>query len=94
MSRSFAFPLPSPKSMPSSPEKHQIDLNLDGCMLGVAANVKLLLKLIQDHSDACNKNAVDHSRRSQIVTTMITIIDDIRSRIDVVPCRPVPELRR
>lgn len=47
---------------------------------GIAANVKLLLKLIQDHNDPCNKD--DGDRKSHRVAGMITIIDDVKSRIE------------
>ncbi|KAL0310522.1 UNVERIFIED_CONTAM: hypothetical protein Sangu_2346900 [Sesamum angustifolium] len=46
----------------------------------VTANVKLLLKLIQDHKDACDKEK-NGSRRMLRVATMITILDNVRDRI-------------
>lgn len=46
----------------------------------MAANIKLLLKLIQDHKDACDKEKND-SRRMLRVATMITILDSVRDRI-------------
>lgn len=47
---------------------------------GVAANVKLLLKLIQDHKHACNKGQKD-SRRMLRVAGMMTVLDNVRTRI-------------
>ena len=48
--------------------------------LGVAANVKLLLKLIEDHKDACKKGQKD-SRRMLRVAGMMTVLDNVRDRI-------------
>ncbi|GER48907.1 myosin heavy chain-related [Striga asiatica] len=48
--------------------------------LGVAANTKLLLKLVEDHRDACWKEKND-GRRMLRVATMMTILDNIRGRI-------------
>lgn len=48
--------------------------------LGVAANVKLLLKLIQDHKDACKTQRND-GRRMLRVAGMMTILDMVRTRI-------------
>lgn len=68
----------SPESAPASPEpEEQYD---DSALEGVAANVKLLLKLIQDHKDACNKHKKD-GRRMLRVATMMTILDNVRARI-------------
>lgn len=47
---------------------------------GVAANVKLLLKLIQDHQIACDQDKNDH-RRMLRVATMMTILDNAKDRI-------------
>ncbi|KAK4386456.1 hypothetical protein Sango_2516200 [Sesamum angolense] len=52
----------------------------DSALEGVTANVKLLLKLIQDHKDACDKEK-NGSRRMLRVATMITILDNVRDRI-------------
>lgn len=46
----------------------------------MAAHLKLLLKLIQDHKDACGKEKND-SRRMLRVATMMTILDTVRTRI-------------
>ena len=62
-------------SLPSS--EHQYD---DSALEGVAANVKLLLKLIQDHKDACKKGQKD-SRRMLRVAGMMTVLDNVRDRI-------------
>ncbi|XP_022879356.1 uncharacterized protein LOC111396954 [Olea europaea var. sylvestris] len=61
---------------PSTSEQYYDDSALEG----VAANVKLLLKLIQDHKDACNKEKKD-GRRMLRVATMMTILDNVRTRI-------------
>ncbi|KAL3624776.1 hypothetical protein CASFOL_031444 [Castilleja foliolosa] len=52
----------------------------DSALEGVAANIKLLLKLTQDHKDACDKEK-NGSRRMLRVATMMTILDNIRDRI-------------
>lgn len=69
----------------SSPELVPPPLNMeqqydDSALEGVAANVKLLLKLIQDHKNACDNDKND-SRRMLRVATMMTILDSVRSRI-------------
>lgn len=48
-------------------------------LLGIATNVKLLLKLVQDHNEACTKD-IDE-RKPQRVAGMISIIDDVKTRI-------------
>lgn len=50
------------------------------CVSGVASHVKLLLKLIEDHKDATNNNKND-GRKMLRVATMMTILDNVRSRI-------------
>ncbi|EPS60590.1 hypothetical protein M569_14213, partial [Genlisea aurea] len=46
---------------------------------GVAANIKLLLKLIQEHQNASHK---DNDRRRMLrVATMLTILDSVKARI-------------
>lgn len=50
------------------------------CGSGIAANIKLMLKLIQDHEDACSKGKND-SRRMLRVATIMTILDNVRTRI-------------
>lgn len=69
----------------SSPDLSPIiTSNLDGpdgslILQGLAANVKLLLKLIEDHNEACTKDY--DGRKTQRVATMITILDEVKSRI-------------
>ncbi|XWS67427.1 hypothetical protein CRYUN_Cryun04dG0005700 [Craigia yunnanensis] len=46
---------------------------------GISANVKLLLKLIHEQSHAGNGDLDD--RRTQRVASMITILDDVKTRI-------------
>ncbi|KAJ6825798.1 uncharacterized protein M6B38_375515 [Iris pallida] len=55
--------------------------NQDGpkALEGVAANVKLLLKLVQDHQDAAHGG---DGRQPQRIATMLTILDDVRSRVE------------
>ncbi|CAK9162608.1 unnamed protein product [Ilex paraguariensis] len=67
----------SPELVHSSPSSEQYD---DSALEGVAAHIKLLLKLIQDHKDACKKEKND-GRRMLRVATMMTILDNIRTRI-------------
>ncbi|KAI3455957.1 hypothetical protein Pfo_012620 [Paulownia fortunei] len=52
----------------------------DSALEGVAAHIKLLLKLIQDHKDACDKEK-NGRRRMLRVATMMTILDTVRTRI-------------
>ncbi|KAL6553160.1 hypothetical protein OROGR_007002 [Orobanche gracilis] len=70
----------------------------DSALQGVTASIKLLLKLTQDHKDACDKEKNGSSRRMLRVATMMTILDNIRDRIQ--KCQSFgnkglgPELRR
>uniref|UniRef100_A0A5B7BRA2 Uncharacterized protein n=1 Tax=Davidia involucrata TaxID=16924 RepID=A0A5B7BRA2_DAVIN len=68
----------SPALLPSSTATEQDDGS--SSLEGVAANVKLLLKLIQDHNEACCKEKND-SRRMLRVAGMMTILDNVRTRI-------------
>lgn len=52
----------------------------DSALEGVAANIKLLLKLTQEHKNACNKEKND-GRRMLRVATMMAILDNVRTRI-------------
>lgn len=61
----------------STPEQNSYD---DAALEGVAANVKLLLKLIQDHKEACKTQRND-GRRMLRVAGMMTILDMVRTRI-------------
>lgn len=67
----------SPDLLPSSTMTEQYD---DSALEGVAANIKLLLKLIEDHKDACSKDKKD-GRRMLRVAGMMTILDMVRTRI-------------
>ncbi|XP_022748884.1 uncharacterized protein LOC111298440 [Durio zibethinus] len=68
----------------SSPEiatssHSEVPTNLDITFEGIAANVKLLLKLIHEQSHASIDDLDE--RRMQRVAGMITILDDVRTRI-------------
>ncbi|CAL5411685.1 unnamed protein product [Camellia sinensis] len=67
----------SPNLHPSSTDSEQHD---DSSLEGVTATVRLLLKLIQDHKEACAKEKND-SRRMLRVAGMMTILDNVRARI-------------
>ncbi|XP_059638465.1 uncharacterized protein LOC132280750 [Cornus florida] len=67
----------APDLLPSSTSTNRRD---HSSLEGVAANVKLLLKLIQDHNEACAKEKND-SRRMLRVAGMMTILDNVRTRI-------------
>ncbi|XP_043702326.1 uncharacterized protein LOC122652607 [Telopea speciosissima] len=65
----------SPELLPPSasfvcPEEHTLE--------GVATNIKLLLKLVQDHNGVGNR---DDGRKMQRVAGMISILDDVKHRI-------------
>ncbi|KAF8391010.1 hypothetical protein HHK36_023310 [Tetracentron sinense] len=85
-------------SAKSSPELLPVATNLehpdDSTLEGLSANVKLLLKLIQDHKEACTKDKDD--RKMQRVAGMITILDDVKGRIEKSQSsgKKKPELRR
>ncbi|XP_068655910.1 uncharacterized protein [Aristolochia californica] len=68
--------------------------NHDSFLEGLSANVKLLLKLIQEHNEACRRD--ESTRISQRIAGMISIIDNIRSRIEksIPPGRKDAVLRR
>ncbi|KAI3697637.1 hypothetical protein L6452_30732 [Arctium lappa] len=68
----------SPDLVPSSSTMaEQYD---DSALDGVAANVKLLLKLVLDHKDACQTHKND-GRRMLRVAGMMTILDMVQTRI-------------
>lgn len=67
----------SPDLIANSTLEHFYD---DSALEGVAANIKLLLKLTQEHKNACNKEKND-GRRMLRVATMMTILDNVRTRI-------------
>ncbi|XAR59376.1 hypothetical protein NMG60_11015199 [Bertholletia excelsa] len=54
--------------------------------LGVTATVKLLMKLIQDHKEACIKEQND-SRRMLRVAGILTILDNVKDRIQKCYCK-------
>ena len=69
------------RSLDSVPLPSSLDEQYDDSALeGVAANVKLLLKLVQDHKDACQTHRRD-GRRMLRVAGMMTILDMVRTRI-------------
>ncbi|EXB51995.1 hypothetical protein L484_019773 [Morus notabilis] len=68
----------SPELLP--PEKNQIERPGDHSLEGIATNVKLLLKIIQDHNEACTRDVVDE-RKAQRVAGMMSIIENIKTRI-------------
>ncbi|KAH6776708.1 hypothetical protein C2S52_014269 [Perilla frutescens var. hirtella] len=80
--------------LPGTPKDQRYD---DLALQGVAANVKLLLKLIQDHQLACDQDKNDH-RRMLRVATMMTILDNAKDRIQKCqsfgPKKSEAELRR
>ncbi|XP_042038088.1 uncharacterized protein LOC121783970 [Salvia splendens] len=80
--------------LPSTAKDQRYD---DLALQGVAANVKLLLKLIQDHQIACDQDKND-GRRMLRVATMMTILDNAKDRIQKCQSfglkKPDPELRR
>ncbi|KAK2980541.1 hypothetical protein RJ640_015926 [Escallonia rubra] len=67
----------SPDLLPRSPTAEEYD---DSALEGVAANIKLLLKIVQDHKEACTKQKND-GRRMLRVAGMMTILDNVRTRI-------------
>lgn len=75
-----------------SPEK---STKLEG--YGLATNVKLLLKLIQENNEASWRER-DDRRKPQRMAGMITILDDVRTRIQksqsMIGKRSMAELRR
>ncbi|GAV76412.1 hypothetical protein CFOL_v3_19886 [Cephalotus follicularis] len=76
--RAFSNPELVPSTTPKA--SHGADQwTEDYSFEGMATNVKLLLKLIQDHQDANLKYNDD--RRTQRVAGMMTILDDVKSRI-------------
>ncbi|KDP38029.1 hypothetical protein JCGZ_04672 [Jatropha curcas] len=71
-SRAFSSPdlAPSSTSQAIRPEDYSLE--------GIATNVKLLLKLIQEHNGA----STNDDRKMQRIAGMITILDDVKSRIE------------
>ncbi|KAG0463437.1 hypothetical protein HPP92_019506 [Vanilla planifolia] len=69
--------------------------NADSSLEGVTANVKLILKILQEHKDASNSK--DDSRKPYRLAGMLSILDDVRLRIELCSKRCPPreaELRR
>lgn len=79
----------SPDLLPSANR----EVSNDSALEGAKANAKLLLELINDHTHASKE---DDARKPQRVTGMMTILDDIKSRLDNSQFRNKrePELRR
>nr|CAD1819686.1 unnamed protein product [Ananas comosus var. bracteatus] len=69
----------------SSPEltpSNRLEQHNDSPLEGVAANVKLLYKLVQDHSyPSKGAAAADDSRWQHRVAGILTLLDDIKSRV-------------
>ncbi|XP_021724252.1 uncharacterized protein LOC110691578 [Chenopodium quinoa] len=65
----------SPDLFPMSTSNNE-DLSLEG----ISANVKLLLKLIQDHQEASIKGNLDE-RKEQRFAGIMTILDDVKTRL-------------
>lgn len=68
----------SPELFP--PEMNQSQRPEDHGFEGISTNVKLLLKLIQDHNEASMRDGVD-DRKAQRVAGMMSIIEDVKTRI-------------
>ncbi|XP_074272502.1 uncharacterized protein LOC141596291 [Silene latifolia] len=81
----------SPDLLPLSFKNHE-DVSLEG----IATNVKLLLKLVQDHQNISVKGAFD-DRKTQRFAGMMTILDDVKTRLQKSQAsgnKKKPELRR
>lgn len=62
--------LSSPELHATSPEDYSLE--------GIATNVKLLLKLIQEHNGA----STNDERKTQRIAGMMTILDDVKARVE------------
>ncbi|CAN8308527.1 unnamed protein product [Cochlearia groenlandica] len=62
---------------PTTPTENQS--HQDSGLQGISTNVKLLLKLVQDHNEATSKQRDEW--KIQRVNTMMTILDDLKTRI-------------
>ncbi|KAJ8758563.1 hypothetical protein K2173_000284 [Erythroxylum novogranatense] len=84
----------SPQLAPSSASQYESSSSGDYSLEGVATNVKLLLKIIHDHNEASSRYNDD--RRPQRIAGMMTILDDVKSRIEKSQSgkRKMAELRR
>ncbi|KAG6755112.1 hypothetical protein POTOM_040926 [Populus tomentosa] len=90
-SRVRAFSSPELLPLPtSSTDQGPEDYSLEG----VATNVKLLLKLIQDHNEASTKDNDD--RKMRRFAGMVSILDDVKFRIQKSQSgeKKAPQLRR
>lgn len=90
-SRVRAFSSPELLPLPtSSTDQGPEDYSLEG----VATNVKLLLKLIQDHNEASTKDNDD--RKMRRFAGMVSILDDVKLRIQKSQSgeKKAPQLRR
>ncbi|KAJ4976066.1 hypothetical protein NE237_001172 [Protea cynaroides] len=65
----------SPELLPQSASAVSLE---EHTLEGVATNIKLLLKLIQDHNEVGNR---EDGRRLQRVAGMMAILDDVKHRI-------------
>ncbi|GKU99930.1 hypothetical protein SLEP1_g12705 [Rubroshorea leprosula] len=85
----------SPDMAGSDPRPPEDPSRIEG--YGLATNVKLLLKLIQENNEASAREQDDH-RKPQRMAGMITILDDVRTRIQksqsMIGKRSMAELRR
>ncbi|XP_065857773.1 uncharacterized protein [Euphorbia lathyris] len=71
----------SPASSSSPPYSPVIDTPIrfdDYSLEGIATNVKLLLKLIQEHNGA----STNDDRKTQRMAGMMTILEDVKSRVE------------
>ncbi|XP_062094810.1 uncharacterized protein LOC133800771 [Humulus lupulus] len=82
--RAFSSPdLPSSQNHGERSEDHSFE--------GISTNVKLLLKLVQDHNEAGTKD----DRKTQRVAGMMSILEDLKTRIQKSQSSGrKPELRR
>ncbi|XP_011007618.1 PREDICTED: uncharacterized protein LOC105113229 [Populus euphratica] len=89
-SRVRAFSSPELLPLPASSTEGAEDYSLEG----VATNVKLLLKLIQDHNEASTKDNDD--RKMRRFAGMVSILDDVKFRIQKYQSgkKKAPQLRR
>ncbi|KAK9085899.1 hypothetical protein Sjap_026310 [Stephania japonica] len=81
----------SPELFPSS---SFIQRSSDSSLEGMSANIKLLLKLIQEHNETGQKD--NEGRQRQRVAEMLIIVEDAKSRIQKsqLNVKKKPELRR
>ncbi|XP_010058877.1 uncharacterized protein LOC104446766 [Eucalyptus grandis] len=83
----------SPDLLP--PSTGNVKRREDYMLEGVATTIMVLLKLVQDHNEACSKNGDD--RKKQRLAGIMNILDDVRTRVQKSQCgdnRREAELRR